>query len=386
MAFRDGPFTDLKLPLAWAAGAATLVAVLVAVALLLAGRRQAVAATTYAPARNGVAMVVAPVAGVLETPVRWAGATVDYVEGYFFAVSENRRLKRQMAELEGYRDAFIALKNVNDRYEALLKLKTEPPVPMVTGRTIVDTRGPFSNARLLDTGSASGVQVGDPAMSEHGVVGRVVGVTHGVSRLLMVTDVDSRTPVLVDRSNGRAILTGDGSAFPRMEYVRGRDPVKVGDTILTSGDGGVFPRGLPVGVAVKDLKGGWRVRLYSDQTPIDFVRVLLFQAFSQGPEAQALTGGEATPPPLTPGEAADRDAALQRAAPSPSKPAGQPPASPKPAPAFSTPPVAAGKVKRPTAHHAADAVPAATSSQPPGSEAPSPTDTSPQAAANPPQP
>ncbi len=333
MIFRDGPFTDLKLPSAWASGAATMLAILVAVALLLGGRREAVAAATYAPLRNGVAVATAPVGGALEAPVRWIGATVTYVEGYFFAVSENRRLKRQVAELHGYRDAFIALKNVNDRYEALLKLKTEPPVPMVAARSIADSHGPFSNARLIDTGSASGVQIGDPAMSEHGVVGRVVGVTRGVSRLLMVTDVDSRTPVLVDRTNGRAILTGDGSAYPRMEYVRGRDPVKVGDTILTSGDGGVFPRGLPVGVAVKDLRGGWRVRLYADQTPVDLVRVLLFQAFSESHAAQALSGGEATPPPLTPGEAADRNAALQRAAPPP------PPASPttaSPAPAVPT--------------------------------------------------
>ncbi len=380
MSFRDGPFTDLKLPLAWAAGAATLAAVLVAVVLLLAGRRQAVAATTYAPARNGLAVAVAPVGGVLETPVRWAGATVDYVEGYVFAVSENRKLKRQLAELQGYRDAFIALKDVNDRYEALLKLKTEPPIPMVTARTIVDSRGPFSNARLIDTGSASGVRIGDPAMSEHGVVGRVVGVTGGVSRLLMVTDVDSRTPVLVDRSNGRAILTGDGSAYPRMDYVRGRDPVKVGDIVLTSGDGGVFPRGLPVGVAVKDLKGGWRVRLYSDQTPIDFVRVLLFQAFSQNADAEGLTGGEAAPPPLTPTEAADRTAALQRAAPPP-KPASPPPPTTTPAasPQTATP---AGKRRSAKPHPAADAAlsgASAAAATPPASE---PT---PPLAATPPQ-
>ncbi len=384
MSFRDGPFTDLKLPLAWAAGVATIVAVLVAVVLLLAGRRQAVAASTYVSARNAVAMAAAPVGGLLETPVRWAGATVDYVEGYFFAVSENRRLKPQMAELEGYRDAFIALKNVNDRYEALLKLKTVPPVPMVTGRTIIDTRGPFSNARLIDTGSASGVQIGDPAMSEHGVVGRVVGVTRGVSRLLMVTDVDSRTPVLVDRSNGRAILTGDGSAYPRMEYVRGRDPVKVGDVILTSGDGGVFPRGLPVGVAVKDLKGGWRVRLYSDQTPIDFVRVLLFQAFSQNADAQALTGGEATPPPLTPTEAADRAGALQRAAPPPKPaPPSPTPATPASSPAAVSPPLTpAGKPAKP---HRAAAL-SGTSSTSPTAAPPQASEPAPSPAAPPPQP
>ena len=315
MAFRDGPLTDLKLPLGWAAGGATLAAMLAAVVLLLAGRTEAVAASTYAPARNALAAGLAPVSGALEAPVRWAGAAIDYVQGYFFAVSENRRLKREVAALQGYRDAFYALKNVNDRYEALLKLRTEPVAPMVSGRTIVDAHGPFSNARLVDTGSASGVQVGDPALSEHGVVGRVVGVAPHVSRLLMLTDVDSRTPVLVDRTNGRAILTGDGSSYPRMEYVRGRDPVKMGDAILTSGDGGVFPRGLPVGVAVKDLRGAWRVRLYSDQTPIDLVRLLLFQAFSQSPEAKALSTGEASPPPLTPDETADRAAALQRALP-----------------------------------------------------------------------
>jgi rod shape-determining protein MreC len=324
MPYRDGPFHDLKLPLSWVAGGVTVAAILAAVALLLAGRREAVAASTYAPARNGVATAVSPLTGALSAPVRWTGDAINYVEGYFFAIGENRRLKKEVAELQGYRDGFIALKNVNDRYEALLKLKTEPAIPMVAGRTILDVRGPFSNARLVDTGSRAGVQIGDPAMSEHGVVGRIVGVTPGVSRVLMVTDVDSRTPVLVDRTNGRAILTGDGSAYPRLEYVRGRDPVKVGDAILTSGDGGVFPRGLPVGVAVKDLKGNWRVRLYSDQTPIDFVRVLLFQAFSQSPDARALSGGgETAPPPaLTPTEAADRAAALQRAAP---KPAAAPP-------------------------------------------------------------
>jgi rod shape-determining protein MreC len=337
MAYRGGPFGELKLPIAWVGGGATLVALVLAVALLCGGRSDAVAAETYAPARNAVATVLKPVEGVVAAPIRWVGDLVDYVEGYFFAVSENRRLRREVAELEGWRDTAIALKNVNDRYEALLKLKTEPPIPMVAAHTIMDSRGPFSDARLLDVGARAGVQVGDPAVSEHGVVGRVVGVTNGASRLLMLTDVDSRTPVLVDRSNGRAILTGDGGTYPRLDYVRGRDALKVGDAILTSGDGGVFPRGLPVGVAVKDLKGGWRVKLYSDATPIDLVRVLLFQAFDRGPDAQALSDAESAPPPLSPAEAADRNAVLQRAAtPAPPAKSGAATAA-APAPAPPTP-------------------------------------------------
>ena len=92
-------------------------------------------------------------------------------------------------------------------------------------------------------------------MSEHGLVGRVIGVTDGASRVLLLTDVASRTPVMIDRTNARAILTGDGGPNPRLDYLRGHDPIQEGDRLLTSGDGGVLPRGLPVGTAVKGLDG-----------------------------------------------------------------------------------------------------------------------------------
>jgi rod shape-determining protein MreC len=330
MAYRDGPLQDLKVPLAWTAAVATIVATVVAIVLLLASGRDSSGAGGFSQARGGFAFVERPVSMVLAVPVRWTRDAIDYVEGYFFAISENRRLKHEIRDLETWRDAAIALKNVNERYEALLKLKTKPEIPMVTGRAITDTRGPFANARLLDVGTEGGIKVGDPAMSEHGVVGRIVGVTKGASRMLLLTDVDSRTPVLVDRTNDRAILTGDGSAYPKLDYLRGEDRIKPGDMLLTSGDGGVFPRGLPVGVAVKDLRGVWRVRLYSDRSPIDFVRVLLFQDFSQkyGPDDFP----QGAPPALTPAEAADRNAVLQHAADLAKPKPAAPPAAAAPAP------------------------------------------------------
>jgi rod shape-determining protein MreC len=106
-------------------------------------------------------------------------------------------------------------------------------------------------------------------------------VTTNASRVLLLTDIASRTPVMIDRTNARAVLTGDGGPNPKLEYLRGRNPVTSGDRILTSGDGGVLPRGLPVGTAVKGLDGRWRVILASDTAPIDFVRILLFEDFSQ---------------------------------------------------------------------------------------------------------
>jgi len=291
VAFRDGPFENIKVPLVWTAAVTVVVAAVGCVLLLISDARAQ--SSPYQPVRAGVETVAGPVGGVFAAPVRWFGHASDYVGGYFFAVSENRRLKRELAELQPWRDQAIALKNVNARYEAMLGIRPEPPVEMRTARSIADTRGPFSRARLLDVGAGRGVKVGNPVINEHGLVGRVVGTSPNVSRMLLLTDVASRTPVLIDRTDARALLTGDGSGNPRLEFVRGVGSVQAGDRILSSGDGGGFPRGVPIGVAARGIDGSWRVKLFSDRGAIDYVRIMLFEDFGQLIDADDLNA-----PPL----------------------------------------------------------------------------------------
>lgn len=291
MAFRDGPFENIKVPLVWTAAVTVVVAAVGCVLLLISDARAQ--SSPYQPVRAGVETVAGPVGGVFAAPVRWFGHATDYVGGYFFAVSENRRLKRELAELQPWRDQAIALKNVNARYEAMLGIRPEPPVAMRTARSISDTRGPFSNARLIDVGATRGVKVGNPVINEHGLVGRVVGTSPNVSRMLLLTDVASRTPVLIDRTDARALLTGDGSGNPRLEFVLREGSVQAGDRILSSGDGGGFPRGVPIGVAARGIDGSWRVKLFSDRGAIDYVRVMLFEDFGQLVDPDALNA-----PPL----------------------------------------------------------------------------------------
>jgi rod shape-determining protein MreC len=299
MSLRDNPLGELKVPLTWTAGIVFLVVLIASLATLLSDRRESFEADSYGNTRTTTDKALEPVGEALSAPGRWTGAGVDSVRGYFFAVSENRRLKAELREMKQWRDVAIALRDTNERYRSLLGLRTDPPVPMVAARVVTDSRGPFANSRLANAGSEKGIKAGHPVMSENGLVGRIVGVTDGVSRILLLTDVASRTPVIIDRTNARAILTGDGGPHPRLEYLRGQDPIRNGDRVLTSGDGGLLPRGLPVGVAVKGLDGRWRVALASDRAPIDYVRVLLFEDFRQ--VAHLATLDKMTPPPPTPG-------------------------------------------------------------------------------------
>jgi len=296
VSLRESPFGELKVPLTWTAGVAVAVAIVAAIALLVSDRRDSFRAEAYGATRGVADQVLAPAGDALSAPGRWTGAGIDTIKGYFFAVSENRRLKADLKEMSQWRDVALALRNENARYRTLLGLKTDPPIPMVAARVVTDARGPFANTRLANAGREKGVKVGNPVMSENGLVGRIIGVTEGASRVLLLTDTASKVPVMIDRTNARAILTGDGGPNPKLEYLRGESPVKEGDRVITSGDGGVIPRGLPVGTAVRGLDGRWRVVLASDKSPIDFVRVLLFQDFTQLVNQRELAEREVPPP------------------------------------------------------------------------------------------
>jgi rod shape-determining protein MreC len=327
VSYRDGHFQDLKVPLTWTVGVAVVVAAVVAVALLLSDRRETVQTGAVGATRAMADMVDSPIGQAVSAPGRWTGQGADYVRDYFGAVSENRRLRQENAELRQWRADAIALEDTNSRYRALLGFRTNPPIPMTAAHVILDARGPFADTRLADAGKERGVEVGNPVMSERGLVGRVIGVTRGASRILLLTDVASRTPVLVDRTDARAILTGDAGATPKLDYLRGADPIKDGDRILTSGDGGMIPRGLPVGTAVKGLDGAWRVRLDADETSIDFVRILLFKDFSQLVNQQELSQQTLPPSPAAQGPAQTVTMA----------PPARPAPSPAPAPVVATP-------------------------------------------------
>jgi rod shape-determining protein MreC len=260
---------------------------IVAGLLFIGDHRAQVDETSYAN-RAGFDTVASVPNRILDKPVQVVGDGTSSLSDYFFAVRENRTLKKEVQELSQYRDAYLEMKDVNERYEKLLNLRTEPPVDTVTARTVLVARGPFNNNRLIDAGSDKHISFGNPVITDQGLVGRVVGISPNVSRVLMVTDITSRIPVMIMRSDGRAMMDGDGGGYPKLDWVRGRDTVREGDQILTSGDGGVFPRGLPVGEAVKGVDGVWRVRLYSNRGPIDFVKVLMFKDFSQLPDASTL--------------------------------------------------------------------------------------------------
>ena len=111
---------------------------------------------------------------------------------------------------------------------------------------------------------ADGIVDGWAAMDGLGLVGRISGVGNKTARVILLTDTSSRVPVTIQPSGQQALLIGDNTAAPVIDFIEDADQVRPGDRIMSSGDGGVFPAGLLVGQVAEDPGGRMRARLAAD--------------------------------------------------------------------------------------------------------------------------
>ena len=183
-----------------------------------------------------------------------------------------RELEARVEELSRYEMAARSMALRLEAYEELLSAVGEPPAKGATGRVVTEVSGPFSETLLANVGRAQGVELNSIAVNAGGVVGRVTHLGERSSRILLVTDYNSRVPVLGENSGVRAIVYGEGGVG-RLSDKPEDDAFLPGERILTSGDGGVFPRGLLVGRVVAG-GGETRVAFSMSQTRGGFVRLI----------------------------------------------------------------------------------------------------------------
>ena len=245
----------------------------------------------YADDLTASAMQV--VAGPAAEGKRW----IDGVGTFFSVYEENQRLRDENAKLRLAQSEVGELQRKVERYEQLLKVPTEAPVSGVAGRVIADMSGPFLRTILVNAGSEQGVLKGQAVVDDRGLLGRIVGTGRKSSRVLLLSDLNSRIPVIVEGANLKAILAGDNSDRPTLEYLPPGSRLVAGARVLTTADGGALPPGIVVGVVVKG-QAAPRVELFTSERRADFVRVLKYQApvdVDDEPEAPAPENAAPTP-------------------------------------------------------------------------------------------
>lgn len=161
---------------------------------------------------------------------------------------------------------------------SLLHAVDEQALDYTTGRVIADARGPFARSILVNVGREQGVKAGYAVINGDGLVGRTVHVGQDASRVILLNDLNSRIPVLVGPSAVRAVLVGDNTSSPRLEFLPDSSEVFDNDEVYTSGHAGMLPRGIKIGVVEGDDPKGYRVRTDATLSELEFVSILFFDS------------------------------------------------------------------------------------------------------------
>lgn len=242
--------------------------------------------------RMAVIDAVTPILDVMARPAATIAQMVENVRELAALRAENARLREENQRLMRWQAVALQLDNENDTLRSQLNYVPAPDPSFITARVVADTGGAFVHSLLINAGARDGVRKGQAVVAGEVLVGRIAEVGHRSSRILLVTDINSRIPIIVEPSRTKAVLAGDNGDRPRLNYISGGASLSPGDRVVTSGHGGAFPPGIPVGVVASVSEGGAVLEPFVHRHRLEYVTVIDYGLpgvleFGEGSESQS---------------------------------------------------------------------------------------------------
>lgn len=224
--------------------------------------------------RTTLTDIITPAITVASKPFAAIASAGEWVSGMVNLRAENIALKNTNVQLLQWQSIAKTMEAENSSLRALLNVVPAAKNNYITARIVTDMSGPYVRSALIGGGIQHGIKKDQAVISEHGLVGRVVESGDTSSRILLLSDINSRIPVMSETSREKTILVGNNNELPSLSYIEANSSIAVGERIITSGDGGVFPRGIAVGVVTAIENGVIRVQPFVDASKIEYVSVV----------------------------------------------------------------------------------------------------------------
>ena len=201
----------------------------------------------------------------------------DAFEGLLSLSQLNERaaeLELEVERLRIWHEVARQLERENAELRGLVNLQAGPSFSMISAEVLADTSSHFRHSVLINVGSENGIEDGWPAVDGFGVIGRVSGVGKTTSRVVLLTDPNSKVPVKMQTSGNRGLVIGDNTATPPIELIPRTSRINPGERVETSGKGGIFPAGLLMGTVLRGPDERLRVLLAADYNDPDYVSII----------------------------------------------------------------------------------------------------------------
>ena len=209
---------------------------------------------------------------VVSVPSRSFSNITNFVSNHINIYSEYSQIKKENDELKNNISKSDFLELENTQLRKLIEEQVSSPSNLVSARVMLDKQSPYLNSFIINVGSNKDIKNGMTALDGKNFIGRIVDVNFFSSRVLLVSDLNSKIPVITEPSAYHAILSGHGKNEPTLEYLPENNNIQHGDKVYTSGKGGIFSPGIPIG-KIKIEDDIIKVLLFSDLSQISFINI-----------------------------------------------------------------------------------------------------------------
>lgn len=220
--------------------------------------------------------VLVPVLSVAAKPVDAVRDAKLWLTGAMHMQQENAALKAQVQSLAQWQAIANQVQAENDALRKLIQVVPAGNTSYIAARIVSESGGPYVRTALINGGAADGIAGGQAVVGAEGLVGRVIEAGSSSARVLLLTDINSRVPVIGEISRERSIASGNNSRELTLDYVEAGSRMQPGERLLTSGDGGVFPPGVPVGVIAGASGTIVTVKPLADWARMEYVSVVSY--------------------------------------------------------------------------------------------------------------
>ena len=213
---------------------------------------------------------------IISYPEKKINETFSFLSEYLNVYNENQELKNIIDKLNSEKLNYIFLENENKRLKEIVG--EDPNISEgIVSRVLIDKDGKFLKSIILNKGSKNGIKLGMVVLEKNYLVGQIIEVNYTTSRAILISDLNSNIPVVIEPGSYQSILNGSGKDFGIIKYSKDKLNLDENAIVYTSGSGGNFRAGLPIGI-ISNEKGNLAVEFFSDLSQLSYVKIQSLEA------------------------------------------------------------------------------------------------------------
>ena len=211
---------------------------------------------------------------IINLPFQSISKSIKEVQNHFEMYREYETLKRTMKNTIGIEHEIKFYKAENRELKKIIEEESNLLEEILVSKVLIDKKSPFLKSIIINKGFNFGIEKGMAVLDGFYMIGRITEVNYLSSRALLISDLNSKIPVMIEPSGAKAIMSGTGKNYAILDFLPKNQKLENDNIVYTSGSDGIFSAGIPIG-KIKLFEKKYRVEFFSDLSQINFIKVKL---------------------------------------------------------------------------------------------------------------